>query len=334
MTRNSSPIPPEPLRKKTGRMPWLQFYPQDYLGDAGVSMLSQQAECVWFRLLCLIHQGGVDGSITAHPSALARHTKCANKEEFAERMTEIRESGVAEVQGVKDGAYTITCRRMRRDEARRSADRERKRAGIPGGGSPESLRNSKTEAQKPRVTTPIPPSKGAELLAPQIREVFAHYRKYHPQALAPATTKKGKLWKLVEDRLKEGFIVENLTSAIDGNHKSPYHCGENETKTKYHGLDLILRDSAKIERFIDADREFRAAPQKREDPFSRALIPDGATPIGVAKRELTANLGDRTVAISLQGFGGYYTTNGGGLEVFAFRDETYSETVRVWPKEE
>lgn len=56
-------------------------------------------------------------------------------------------------------------------------------------------------------------------------------------------------------RLAEGFTVEELKKVPQGVLCSPYHLGQNETKTKYDGIDTVYRDRAQVEKFIElADR--------------------------------------------------------------------------------
>lgn len=49
------------------------------------------------------------------------------------------------------------------------------------------------------------------------------------------------------------YSPADLCRAIRGCSKSPYHMGQNEQKTKYNGLGLILRNAEKIDRFIELD---------------------------------------------------------------------------------
>ena len=76
--------------------------------------------------------------------------------------------------------------------------------------------------------------------------VCAYYNVLHPQAKPSDKTK----WK-IRARLAEGWSVEAICAAIDGNHRSPHHCGENDRGTKYHSLELIVRDSEHVQQFIE-----------------------------------------------------------------------------------
>jgi len=55
----------------------------------------------------------------------------------------------------------------------------------------------------------------------------------------------------VRARLEEGYLVDALKLAIDGCHRSPFHQGENERGTKYDSLELIMRDSDHVAKFIE-----------------------------------------------------------------------------------
>lgn len=55
-------------------------------------------------------------------------------------------------------------------------------------------------------------------------------------------------------KLKAGlkyFSVADMKLAVDGNVSSAFHQGDNPRRTKYDEIDLIFRDVAHIERFID-----------------------------------------------------------------------------------
>lgn len=76
--------------------------------------------------------------------------------------------------------------------------------------------------------------------------VWAHYQTYHRLSRLDA---KGKRRKLILARLADGYSVAELCQSIDGNHLDPHCNGENESGTEYHDLELILRDSAHVERY-------------------------------------------------------------------------------------
>lgn len=55
---------------------------------------------------------------------------------------------------------------------------------------------------------------------------------------------------LIDKRLKE-YSVEDLLLAVTGWVKSPFHTGDNPTGKIYNSIELILRNSEKVEQFID-----------------------------------------------------------------------------------
>jgi len=90
--------------------------------------------------------------------------------------------------------------------------------------------------------------------ADAVRAVFAHYRTYHPRAF-PKPIPTSKEWRAIRARLREGFSAEDLCAAIDGNHRSPFHCGENDGNKRYHALGLIIRDGSHVTQFMEVGGE-------------------------------------------------------------------------------
>lgn len=102
-----------------------------------------------------------------------------------------------------------------------------------------------TAASEPE---PLSPEQAAVL------EVFAHYRTYHPRSFPQLPKRRSGKRNEVDqilDRLSEGWSVEDLRRAIDGCHRSPHHQGANPLRTKYDSLELIVRDSKRVQQFID-----------------------------------------------------------------------------------
>jgi len=79
----------------------------------------------------------------------------------------------------------------------------------------------------------------------KVKAIFDHYLTYHPKS--KFTAARGKL---IKARLGEGFTEADLRLAIDGNHRSPHHCGQNDRQTKYHGFELIFKNTKQVEMFI------------------------------------------------------------------------------------
>lgn len=105
-----------------------------------------------------------------------------------------------------------------------------------------------------------------------VAEVFAHYQTYHPQWKArPSTSTEAKR---VRDRIKDGYTVDELKAAIDGNHKCPWHSGLTHPEgKKFHDLLLIMRDATHVARFIEKAAEAEHASNgKAKQEASRRVV--------------------------------------------------------------
>ena len=94
----------------------------------------------------------------------------------------------------------------------------------------------------------IQSTKAPIVVSSTIQAIYDHYRQYHHSK--PAIISAKDRLKIV-DRLSEKFTPDNLIQAIDGNHIDPYCCGDNPSGTKYHGLDLIMRDADHVTRYME-----------------------------------------------------------------------------------
>jgi hypothetical protein len=97
------------------------------------------------------------------------------------------------------------------------------------------------------------------------------------------------------ERLRDGFSVEDLQDAIEGNHVSEFHCGGNDLRKHYHSLELIVRNSSKVQGFIEdwvahckhRDNErYRKADQARKDEQWRRERYEEVEQEGPTMREL------------------------------------------------
>ena len=77
-------------------------------------------------------------------------------------------------------------------------------------------------------------------------EVVSYYAMFHPKS-RPGQKER----RLIRDRLKEKYPVDDLKRAIDGYHISPFHCGVNERGATYLSIQLIFRDSSHVQRGIE-----------------------------------------------------------------------------------
>jgi hypothetical protein len=82
--------------------------------------------------------------------------------------------------------------------------------------------------------------------AGQAEFVFAYWALVmeHPRAIYDDKRKRR-----IESALRENRgDVGELLYAIDGARKTPYLMGENETRTRYDGVETVMRDRAQIEK--------------------------------------------------------------------------------------
>jgi hypothetical protein len=110
-----------------------------------------------------------------------------------------------------------------------------------------------------------------------VRTVLAHYRGYHPR-MSAKLGKDSREYRLIVERMREGATVETCCRAIDGNHLSPMHCGENERGRKYHALTLIFRTASYVNDFAElAD----AGPQPVVSEQTRRQMRATETPFDI-----------------------------------------------------
>ncbi len=80
-----------------------------------------------------------------------------------------------------------------------------------------------------------------------VQIVFDHWCNVMKHCKAKLDSKR---IRIIKSALRS-YSIDDLKSAIDGCSLSAYHMGQNDTKTKYDGLELILRDAEHIERFVN-----------------------------------------------------------------------------------
>lgn len=110
------------------------------------------------------------------------------------------------------------------------------------------------------TTTPKGSTRGrspvARVAESDIDLVVAHYRGLH-RAARPGKKEREK----IRDRLHEGYTIDDLKGAIDGQHASPWHQGRNDRNKPYLSLELAMRDSTHVLDFLE-----RATPSGAPNP--------------------------------------------------------------------
>jgi len=113
------------------------------------------------------------------------------------------------------------------------------RNGKEGNGEEKEMSEVKTS---PRIV-----SEPNQFNHNDIQEVFKYWQEVlkHPRAKLDH-----KRQRKITQALKLGYSVSDLKQAIDGCSKTPFNMGKNENHQRYDDLDLIIRDSAHIDRFV------------------------------------------------------------------------------------
>jgi len=196
-----------------------------WLSDARIRKLSPAARSLLFDILCCTEptqEGGVvhvDGPELFRTETVAQAVGRADVDEVARELQELLRSGM--VKWSKDDTQLIVY----------DVDTI---VWMPS-----------TDLIKASDNVPNPKKQDPS-------EVLDFYLTFHPRA-RPGHKER----QLILDRLKDGYSVSDLCVAIEGNHISPWHCGENPRGTKYHKLSLIMRDSEQVSSFMEIAMEMQ-----------------------------------------------------------------------------
>jgi hypothetical protein len=122
---------------------------------------------------------------------------------------------------------------------------------IPDSLIPDSF-NPISDAELLTSEIQIPDSKPnveQKPLDPKIDEIFAYWQKV---MASPKSVLDRNRRGLIECALKN-YSAADICKSIRGCSKSPHHMGDNDRKTKYNGLGLILRNAEYIDKFLELD---------------------------------------------------------------------------------
>lgn len=106
-------------------------------------------------------------------------------------------------------------------------------------------------------TPPVPePSSAVALLEPERSpkgDVVVVFEAWKQATGHTRSVLDGKRRRVIVNALKT-YPLEDVVDAVRGWKHSPHHRGQNERRTVYNELDLLLRDAARIEQFRDLER--------------------------------------------------------------------------------
>ncbi len=101
--------------------------------------------------------------------------------------------------------------------------------------------------------------------------VFDHWKIAHKHPLARLGLNTTKRYRAIAGRLKDGYSVSQLKTAVDGCRNSPHHMGENDRHEIYDDIELICRDAAHVDKFI----RFASVKTNGLSPSGRAAVSAG-----------------------------------------------------------
>lgn len=120
-------------------------------------------------------------------------------------------------------------------------------------------------------------------------QIFTHWKTVLGYKRARMDQKR---LKVIRDRIKDGYSLEDLTDAINGCFLSPFHQGDNDRGTRYDDIELICRNASNVDKFIAiyeegqqrlSARESRTTPPERN---SRCSTEDALRRLAEMKRIL------------------------------------------------
>ncbi|QHS09071.1 hypothetical protein [Sinimarinibacterium sp. NLF-5-8] len=119
-------------------------------------------------------------------------------------------------------------------------------AGQPG----HALVSQKAQPRAPRDY-----AGQKQALKAQVIEVFTFWKKVHKKPYAQLGGDRGQRYKLIENRLKSQYTVDELKQAILGCRLSAFHQGANEARVPYNQIGHILGKQDILEQFIQLHQE-------------------------------------------------------------------------------
>lgn len=100
--------------------PWVKFWPADWLNDSNLARCSAATQGRWMAWLCHMHLSDRSGELigTADDFAALALGRCTAAEAVA-ALVELRDTGAADVEQSRDGAWSLVNRRMLREYKKR-----------------------------------------------------------------------------------------------------------------------------------------------------------------------------------------------------------------------
>lgn len=220
------------FRKDRGTPPWIKIYRNLMSNEQWVSLTdSEKGQLVSIWIL------GADknGSIPDSPVMIQRMAMLDSKPNISKF--------------IDLGFLTTTCQPLASQE-----NNESPQLDLP---EERRVEQSRVEDNKP--------SSDSKAKSDQILEIFEFWKSEmdHPRAKMDDKRKK-----LIQKALKTGYTIEDCKNAISGCQLTPWNMGINPDGQMFDSIELILRNSEKIDRFIG---NFNSPPAPKNDAERRYL---------------------------------------------------------------
>lgn len=172
------------------RLPFIKFFPNDWISDPRLAKCSPSARGIWIDLLCAIHVENSGGSISGTREQLSQLARCPNPQALVDCIDELSSFGVAEIT-LRNDTYTIVSRRLAREFRSRklSKDRQSRKRHGPVTTLSRSCHGvySRSHISEP----PLPPARGGP---PVIDSEFDRIKRHYADLCAEhAGTKLDRL---------------------------------------------------------------------------------------------------------------------------------------------
>lgn len=249
-------------------MNFYKRYPGDYGRDTAHLSLAQHGAYT----LLLDHIYSTEKPLEKDPAALFRICRAFASEEQEAVLAVVREFFI-------EGPDGYTHKRVEAEIAKASVAREAAQNNGKKGGRPsassvpretqqEPIENPLGSKKKPKAKpnqTPDSRHQTSDTVTRKVKTIV------EPAALSTGKPSNDVLtvfdyWKqimghkqacldvkregAVKARIKDGYTVEQLMAAVDGCKMSPFHQGQNDNAMVYDDLELICRDSKRVDQFI------------------------------------------------------------------------------------
>ena len=203
------------------KLPFLQFYPADYLVDTRVLTLS--ARGAWIDIICVLHSSSTRGSRKFPARGWAR-IMGVPEADFLSALREIDDMKVGDVMRDGNGDVTLTCRRMMNESITRTQTRlrvkhhrEKERNAERNAASNADVTRNKSEviSQKSEAknnTAPVPVAAGDEAPAADCPFPPEVARKPSPRDLEAES-----IWALYPKKTGKKAAMREIIAAVREN---------------------------------------------------------------------------------------------------------------------